>query len=111
MRLKIHKSIGMFAWSLALLAGSLPGDSIASSMQVAMTDVGVNRKPAVVAVSYSTPVYAAYASPAADDASIPDKLSVSAVSEVDSWTMLAVILGLISMRLWRGGKKNLPVIK
>lgn len=108
MRLKIHNVIGMFAWSLAILAGSLPVDSVASDLRVATTDMGVNRQPAVRAISYSAPVYAAYSRPAVND---PDTASVSVVPEIDGWTMLAALLGLISMRLWRSGKKNLLVIK
>jgi hypothetical protein len=108
MRLKLHNVIGMFAWSLAILAGSLPVHSVASDLRVTATDRGVNRQAAVRAISYSAPVYAAYARPVVNE---PDTLSVSVVPEVDRWTMLAAILGLISMRLWRSGKKNLLVIK
>lgn len=108
MRLKTHNVIGMLAWSLAVVAGSLPLDSGASELRVAATDRGVNRQLAVRAVSYSAPAYAAYARPALNE---PDTLSVSVVPEVDRWTMLAALLGLISMRLWRSGKKNLLVIK
>ncbi|KVW94975.1 hypothetical protein ABW22_11085 [Thiobacillus denitrificans] len=100
----------MCVWSLAILAGSVPGESVAG-MQVESTDTRVNRQPAVRAVSYGAPVYEAYARPGVNDASNPDELSVSAVPEVDRWAMLAAILGLIGMRLWHGGKKNLPVIK
>jgi hypothetical protein len=108
MRLKTHNVIGMLAWSLAVVAGSLPLDSRASELRVAATDRGVNRQLAVRAVSYSAPAYAAHARPALNE---PDTLSVSVVPEVDRWTMLAALLGLISMRLWRSGKKNLLVIK
>lgn len=108
MRLKIHNFIGMFGWSLAILATSLPLDSVASGEHVATADRGVYRQSAIRALSYSAPVYAAYARPVVKDS---DTLSVSVVPEVDNWTMLAAILGLISMRLWRSGKKNLLVIK
>ena len=111
MRLKINKVIGMFAWSLAILAGSLPLDSVASVQSVATTDMGVNRQASVRAISYGAPVYSAYSRPAVNDASIAGASSVSVVPEVDRWTMLAAILGLIGMRLWRGGKKQLLVIK
>jgi hypothetical protein len=108
MRLKTHKLIGMFAWSLAILAASLPLDSVASVQRVATADMGVT---SVRAISYSAPVYSAYARPAVNDAPILGASSVSVVPEVDRWTMLAAILGLISMRLWRSGKKKLLVIK
>lgn len=111
MRLKIHKAIGMFAGSLAMLAGSLPLDSVASVQSAATTEMGVNRQASVRAVSYGAPVYTAYARPAVNDASIRGASSVSVVPEVDRWTMLAAILGLIGMRLWRSGKKKLLVIK
>lgn len=108
MRLKTHKLIGMFAWSLAILAASLPLDSVASVQRVATTEMGVT---SVSAISYGAPVYSAYARPAVNDSSIPRATSVSVAPEVDRWTMLAAILGLISMRLWRSGKKKLLVIQ
>ena len=111
MRLKIHEVIGMFAWSLAILAGSLPLDSVASVLSVATTDMGVNRQVSVRATSYGAPAYSAYSRPAVNDASSPGASSVSVVPEVDRWTMLAAILGLVGMRLWRSGKKKLLVIK
>lgn len=111
MRLKIHKLIGMCAWSLAILAGSLPLDSVASVQGVATTEMGVNRQASVRAISYGAPAYSAYARPAVDDASIPGASNVSVVPEVDRWAMLAAVLGLIGMRLWRSGKKKLLVIK
>lgn len=111
MRFKTHNVIGMFTWSLAILAGSLPLDSVASVQSVATTDMGVNRQASVRAISYGAPVYSAYASPAVNDASTPGASSVSVVPEVDRWTMLAAILGLIGMRLWRSGKKKLLVIQ
>lgn len=109
MRLKIRNFIGVFALSLAGLAGSVSGDTIASSLQVATTNADGNHKPAVVAVSYSTPAYSSFASSGAD-AAIQEKSSVSAVPEVDIWTMLVAILGLTGMRLSRGGKKRLQAI-
>lgn len=108
MRLKINNVIGMLGLSLAFLAVSLPAASIAFSEHVATADRGASRQPAIRAVSNGVPVYAAYDGPVAKDS---DTLSVSVVPEVDNWTMLAAILGLISMRLWRSGKKNLLVIK
>ena len=111
MRLKTHNVIGVFAWSLAILAGSLPLDSEASVQRVATTDMGVNRHASVRAISYGAPVYSAYSRPAVNDDSIPGASTVSVVPEVDRWTMLAAMLGLISMRLWRSGKKKLLVIQ
>jgi hypothetical protein len=111
MRLKTHNVIGMFAWSLAILAGSLPLDSVASVQRVATTDMGVNRHASVREITYGEPVYSAYARPAVNDAPILGASSVSVVPEVDRWTMLAAILGLVSMRLWRSGKKRLLVIQ
>lgn len=109
MRMKTHTAIGMFAWSLAILAGSLPVDSGASGLRAETIDMDVNRQPALrAAASYSAPVYA-YTRPAANDPD--DALSVSVVPEVDSWTMLAAVLGLIGMRLWRSSKKNLLVVE
>lgn len=108
MRLKIHTFIGVFGWSLAILAASLPVDSMASGEHMTTADRRVYRQPAIRAISYRAPVYAAYARPVVKDS---DTLSVSVVPEVDTWTMLVAILGLISMRLWRSGKKNLLVIK
>ncbi|MBT9590090.1 MAG: hypothetical protein IV089_04165 [Thiobacillus sp.] len=111
MRLKIHNAIGVFAWSLAILAGSLPGASVASILHVTTTDRYLDRQPAMRAISYSTPGYATYASFAVNDAPVPAKSSVSGVPEVDGLTMFAAIFGLIGMRLWRGGEKTLPIIK
>lgn len=110
MRLKIRNAIGMFAWSLAILAGSLPVDSVASGQSVATTDMRVNQ-PSVRAISSGAPVYSTYSRPAVNDASIPGASSVSVVPEVDRWTMFATILGLIGMRLWRSEKRNLLVIQ
>lgn len=107
MRLKIDNVIGMLGLSMTLLAVSLPVESIASGEHV-VTDTGASRQLAIRTVSNGIPVYTAYARPAAQDS---NTLSVSVVPEVDHWTMLAAILGLISMRLWRSGKKNLLVIK
>lgn len=115
MRLNIRNFIAVFVLSLAGLAGSLSCDTAASSLQVATTNAAHvpntdgNHKPAVVAVSYSTPAYSSFAS-SGTNAAIQDKSSVSAVPEVDIWTMLVAILGLAGMRLWRGGKKGLPAI-
>lgn len=111
MRLKTHKLVGMFAWSLAILAASLPVDSVASVQRVATAEIGVNGAPSVRTIAYGSPVYSAYARPAVNDSSIPRATSVSVAPEVDRWTMLAAILGLISMRLWRSGKKKLLVIQ
>lgn len=111
MRLKTHNAIGMFAWSLAILAGSLPVDSVASGQSVATADMDVNRQASVRAISYAAPVYSAYSRPVANNASIPDASGVSVVPEVDRWTMFATILGLIGMRLWRSEKRNLLVIQ
>ncbi|WP_161984181.1 hypothetical protein [Sulfuriferula plumbiphila] len=110
--MNIRNFIAVFGLSLAGLAGSLACDTAASSLQVATTNVTHavgNHKSAVVAVSYRTPAYAGYASSVTDAAAV-DKSSVSAVPEVDIWTMLVAILGLTGMRLWRGGKKGLPAI-
>ena len=112
MRLKMRNFIGVFALSLAGLAGSLSGDTAASSLQEATRNASNaegNRQPVVVAVSYGTPAYTSYASPEAD-AAVADKSGVSAVSEVGVWTVLLAILGLAGMRLRRGGKKYLPAI-
>ena len=109
MRLKLHKFIGMFAWSMAILAGSLPLDSVASVQRVATTDISVNRQASVRTISYA-PAYSAYSS-GGSDASTAGASTVSVVPEVDRWTMLAALLGLIGMRLWRSGKKKLLVIK
>lgn len=111
MRLKIADPIGKFAWSLAILAASLSSGSMASVQRAATTDMDASRLPAVRAVSYGAPVY--YASPGAalKGASLSGASSVSVAPEVDGWTMLAAILGLVGMRLWRGEKRKLPVIK
>lgn len=112
MRLNIHNFMGIFVLSLAGFAGSLSSDTAASGMQVAstnVTNVNGNHRPAVVAVSYSAAAYPSYASSRAD-AAVADKSSISAVPEVDIWTVLLAILGLIGMRLWHGGKKRLPTI-
>ncbi|MHB1053025.1 MAG: hypothetical protein ACYCZT_08140 [Thiobacillus sp.] len=111
MRLKIHNAIGVFAWSLAILAGSLPGASVASILHVTTTDRYLDRQPAMRAISYSAPSYATYASFAMNDAPVPDQSSVLGAPEVNGRTMFAAILGLIGMRLWRSGKKMLPIIK
>lgn len=125
MRLKLHKLIGIFVWPLVILAASLPIDSVASVLQgsvlqssvfqsMATTDLGVNRPPSVRAVSYGAPIYPYSASPRSAEAKNASRMgasSVSAAPEVDGWAMLAAILGLISMRLWHGGKKKLPAIK
>lgn len=113
MRLKTHDAIGMLAWSLVILAGSLPGASIASILYVTTTDLHLNRQPAVRTLFYSAPAHATYADAdfVMNDAPVPNKSSVSSVPEVDGRTMLAAILGLIGMGLWRGGRKTLPIIK
>lgn len=111
MRLKIADPIGKFAWSLAILAASLSSGSVASVQRAVTIDMEVSRLPAARAVSYGAPVY--YASPRAvrEGASLPGASSGSVAPEVDGWTLLAAILGLISMRLWRGETRKLPVIK
>jgi len=113
MRLKIHSFIGIFALLLAGFAGSLSSDTAASSPLVAttnVTNVDRNHPPAVVAVSYRTSAFSSFTN-SVTDAAIQDRSSVSAVPDVDIWTMLVAILGLISLRLWHGGKKRLPVIQ
>ena len=115
MRMKIHNSIGVTGWSLALLAASLSFDASASSIQVTTADFNMNRKGAVMAAAYNTSAYAnyaAYAEPARAMEDAPSKMIASPASEVDSWTLFAAVMGLVSMRLWRTtGKKSLPVIK
>ncbi|HQT33827.1 MAG: hypothetical protein ACYC39_12485 [Thiobacillus sp.] len=111
MRLKTHKLVGLFAWSLAILAASLPVDSVASVQRVATAEMGVDRPPSVRTIAYGAPVYSAYSRPAVNDASSRGASRVSVAPEVDPWTMLVAILGLISMRLWRSGKKKLLVIQ
>jgi len=111
MRLKTHKLVGMSAWSLAILAASLPVDSVASVQRVATTEMGVNRPPSVRTIASGEPVYSTYPRPAVNETSIRGASSVSVAPEVDPWTMLAAILGLVSMRLWRSGKKKLLVIQ
>lgn len=110
MRMKIQTAIGVFAWSLAIVGGSLPADGVASGLRAEAMDMEMemNRQPALRAsASYGAPVYSTYSRSAANG---PDEtLSVSVVPEVDSWTMLAAVLGLIGMRLWRSSKKNLLV--
>ena len=109
MRFKTHKLVGLFAWSLAVLAASLPVDSVASVQRVATTERGVT--PSVRTIAYGTPVYSVYSRPAVNDAPIRGASRISVAPEVDPWTMLVAILGLISMRLWRSGKKQLLVIQ
>lgn len=111
MRLKTHKLVGMFAWSLAILAASLPVDSVASVQRVATAEMGVNRPSSARTIAYGAPVYSAYPRPAVNDASSRGETRVSVAPEVDPWTMLAAILGLIGMRLWHSGKKKLLVIQ
>ena len=111
MRFKTHKLVGLFAWSLAILAVSLPVDSVASVQGVATAEMGVNRPLSVRTIAYGAPVYSAYPRPAVNDASSRGASRVSVTPEIDLWTMLAAILGLISMRLWRSGKKQLLVIQ
>ena len=113
MRLKIHRFIGIVALLMAAFSGSLSSDTAASSPLVATTSVtnfDRNHRPEVVAVSYRTPAFSSFAS-TATDAAIQDRSSVSAVPDVDIWTVLVAILGLVSLRLWHGGKKRQPVIQ
>lgn len=115
MRMKIPDSIGVSVWPLALLAASLSFDTSASSIQVTAADFSMSRKAIVTAAAYNTPGYmnyAAYAEPARGMKNASSKVTASPASEVDSWTLFAAVMGLVSMRLWRtAGKKSLPVIK
>lgn len=111
MRLKIHKTIGVFAWSLVILAGSLPVASVASFLSVTASDRFLNRQPATRTMSYNAPGYEKYTGFAVNDAPVLIKSGISGVPEVDGRTMFAAILGLIGMRLWLGGDKTLPIIK
>lgn len=113
-RFNIRNFIGVLALSLAGWASPLSSDASASGLQTATangTGAHENRQPAVVAVSYSAPAYSymSYAG-SAEDVTAADKPSVSAVPEVDSWTVLLAIAGLVGMRLLHGGKKRPPAI-
>ena len=115
MRMKIHNSIGVTGWSLALLTASLSFDASASSIQVTTADFNMNRKGTVMATAYNPHAYAnyvTYSGPVRSMENAPSKVMASPASEVDSWTLFAAVMGLVSMRLWRTtGKKSLPVIK
>lgn len=113
MPLKIHKFIGALALLMTAFAGSLPSATAASTSPAATTNATHatrNHPPEVVAVSYRTPAFSSFAGSAAA-AQIQDRSSVSAEPAVDVWTMLVALLGLVSLRLWHGGKKRLPVIQ
>lgn len=116
MSLKIHNLIAAFALLVAGLAGSLSNDATATSLRIASTNEtsrDEKHKPAVVAVSYSPPVNSNLARSGANaeiQHKSQDKLSVSAVPEVDKWALFIAMLGLAGMRLRRGGKQYLPTI-
>lgn len=113
MRLKINNLIGMFALLLAGLMGPLMGNALAASEQTEnqrIQNTGNTRPPEIVAAAYETETFSDYIRPRPQAAVAPSKYRVSSVSEVDVWTMLVAIFGLISLRLWHGGKKRFPAI-
>lgn len=111
MRLKTRNAIGILTWAVAILATSMSSNSFASTQRVTTTDANVEHRPAVRTLSFNAPAYTGYIRPDVSEAPDPDRPSVSAVAEVDSWSMFAAVLGLIGMRLWHSGKKNMPIIK
>lgn len=113
MRLKINNFIGMFALLLAGLMGPWMGNALAATEQTAnqrIQNADNTSRPDIVAAAYRTETFSDYISLRSEAAVTTDKFTVSSVSEVDVWTMLVAIFGLISLRLWHGGKKRFPAI-
>lgn len=113
MQLKINNFIGVFALLLVGLMGPLMGDAVAATEQTAnqrIQNADNTSPPYIVAAAYETETFSDYIRPRPQATVAPSKYRVSSVSEVDVWTMLVAIFGLISLRLWHGGKKRFPAI-
>lgn len=118
MQLKIKSFISLFALLLIGVISPFSSDAVASTAQIETPGKPAARstnRPDIVAVAYGTEAFSDYAR-SRPDAEVSaeklpaNKLGVSSVSDVDVWTMLLAIFGLISLRLWHGGKKDFPAI-
>lgn len=118
MHLKIKSFISLFALLLIGVISPLSSESVASTAQVENPEKPAahsTSRPDIVAVAYGTEAFSDYARSRPDTEvaaeKLPaNKLAVSSVSDVDVWTMLVAIFGLIALRLWHGGKKDFPAI-
>ncbi|MHB1174971.1 MAG: hypothetical protein ACYCZJ_07595 [Sulfuriferula sp.] len=113
MQLKIKSFISVMALLLAGLIGPLSSEAGAASAQVTnpgTSAVGSTSQPDFVAAAYGVAAFSDYTRSGQDTEVSADKLTVSSVSEVNIWTMLVAIFGLITLRLWHGGKKHFPAI-
>ncbi len=112
MCLKTRCAMVLLGCLLAMLAMSLSGHSAASSMRGHAPDREAEYQAQGKKIAYSLPVYADRAVPVArNTGASQDPQDESSVSEIDHWTMITATLFLIGMRLWHGGKKNLPLIQ
>lgn len=115
MRWKMHNFIGVVGLLQVGFGGLLSNDVAASSLLGPTTTLAqvpnLDRKhpTQVTAISYSPPTHISDAG-SRMGAAIADKSMVSTVPEIDIWTVLIAILGLIGMRLWCGGKKRSSAI-
>lgn len=105
------------AWvSLALLAAAAGSvNAHAYSVPIPSADLGDARPGAVVKVAYGAQGAASraiYAAPAAvTSESRPGAAPASGgVGEVELWQLGLAVLGLAGIRMWRAGKKSLPLL-
>lgn len=113
MKLKMKSLIGVIALLMAGLMSPLPSEAGAVNAQVtkqAMPAARSKARPEIIAVAYEPEAFSDYTRSGPDAEVSTDKLTVSSVSEVNIWTMLVAIFGLITLRLWHGGKKHFPAI-
>ena len=110
MRLIMRNYIAIMILSLGGLSSSLADSSapIPQSETSLVSSFSVN-SPILGTASNKVPAYLNYLQDD-NDAVQGDRFPVSTVADVDIWTLLAVIFGLIALQLWNRGDRRLHVI-
>ncbi len=109
MHMKIHRTIRVAVWSIAILAGPSLVDALASGIR--MTELSGKYEASAAVAVYRMPANAPdtrYVGPAMGGAY--GRAMAPHVSEVNGLALFATLLGLINMRLWYAGKKRLPTL-
>lgn len=103
-RLSIAAAAGFMAVSFPLMSG----ESLASESVMKTGTVEINVLQVMNEGIGGAPARVAYTRPRTTEIHAP---RVSVASEIDVGGMLMAILGLISMRLWRGSGRNLLAVE
>lgn len=96
-----------------LAAATLSLEAQAYSVAIPAAEIGQGRHAAAVTVGYggaAQAVRVAYPGPAGETETEAMAAPASDAQKVEGWQLLLAVLGLVGMRMWRAGKKSLPLI-